>query len=264
MRSSALILLPCALDSTSDPDQAVPQPVLTALRALDHFVVEDAKSARAWLKRCAWPKPLMQASMLVWDEHVAASEAQRLACIESVIAWLEAGHSVGLLSEAGLPAVADPGQALIAAVHQAGFAIRPMVGPSSIMLALMASGLNGQHFEFKGYLPAEVSQREASLRAMERLSRQDGRSLIWIETPYRNDAMVESILRCLDADTRLCVASALGTQNETIRSASIHDWRRHSWRPGREPSVFILACAPPSAKSARVGQDLKPDHRKHL
>ena len=263
MPSSALILLPCALDDQSDPEQAVPLPVLQTLRGLSHFVVEDAKTARAWLKRCAWPRPLTEASMIVWDEHTASAVSQRRACIEQVLSWLKTGNSVGLLSEAGLPAVADPGQALIEAVHQAGFSVRPHVGPSSIMLALMASGLNGQHFEFLGYLPATGLEREAKLRMMESQSRQDGRSLLWIETPYRNEAMMESILKCLHEDTSLCVASALGTEKETIYSASVRRWRQHTWRPGREPSVFILACEPSSAKTIRVRQDLKSRLRKH-
>ena len=260
MNSSALILLPTALDAESDPAQSLPGPVLSQLQALSHFVVEDAKSARAWLKRCAWPRPLPQALMLVWDEHTAKSEQQSSTIIQQVLHWLEAGHSVGLLSEAGLPAIADPGDALIAAVHAAGFPVRPQIGPSSIMLALMASGFNGQHFEFKGYLPAANEEREAALRAIERLNEQDARSLIWIETPYRNDAMMASMARVLKHDTCVCVATALGSAKETIQTKSIAQWRQSAWLPGREPTVFILGCL---TQAARRSQDLKSHRRKH-
>jgi 16S rRNA (cytidine1402-2'-O)-methyltransferase len=245
--------------------------VLAQLHALSHFVVEDAKSARAWLKRCAWPKPLPEALMLVWDEHTAQSLHQSDAAIRQVLAWLEAGESVGLLSEAGLPAIADPGQALIAAVHAAGFPVRPQVGPSSLMLALMASGLSGQHFEFKGYLAAAVDARDAALLAMERLNAQDGRSLLWIETPYRNEAMMASIKRVLKINTLVCVACALGTEKEAIQVKTVAQWRQSAWMPGREPCVFILGSAmqtilhrapdsPVEGASDRPGQTLSKNH----
>lgn len=259
MSSSALILLPTALDPDSDPARSLPGPVLSKLHTLSHFVVEDAKSARAWLKRCAWPKPLPEALMLVWDEHTAQSEPQSKVVIRQVLAWLEAGVSVGLLSEAGLPAIADPGQALIAAVHAAGYPVRPQVGPSSLMLALMASGLNGQHFEFKGYLAAAGDARDAALIAMERLNAQDGRSLLWIETPYRNEAMMTSVTRVLKPETLLCVACALGTEKETIHVKTVAQWRQSAWTPGREPCVFILGSVMQSMHpraTARSGGDL--------
>lgn len=268
MTSSALILLPTALDAESDPEQSLPGPVLSRLRSLSHFVVEDAKSARAWLKRCAWPQPLPQALMHVWDEHTAQDAAKSNAVIGEVLAWLAAGHSVGLLSEAGLPAVADPGQGLIAAVHAAGYPVQPLVGPSSIMLALMASGLNGQHFEFKGYLPAASDAREASLRSLERSSQQDGRSIIFIETPYRNDAMMASLRAVLGDETWICVASSLGSPKESVYSKTIAQWKQIAWSPGRDPSVFILACTKVKesrlAKAAGGRHDLKAHRRKHF
>jgi len=268
MTSSALILLPTALDAESDPEQSLPGPVLAQLRSLTHFVVEDAKSARAWLKRCAWPQPLPQALMHVWNEHTAQVTAQSEAVIKQVLDWLEAGHSVGLLSEAGLPAIADPGQALIAAVHAAGYAVRPLVGPSSIMLALMASGLNGQHFEFKGYLPAASDAREVNLRSLERSSQQDGRSIIFIETPYRNDAMMASLRAVLSDETWICVASALGSPKERVYAKTMAQWKQFAWSPGRDPTVFILACnkAKESRSTNPVGgrHDLKAYRRKHF
>jgi len=263
MTCSALILLPSALDPISDPASALPAPVLSELRALNHFVVEDAKSARAWLKRCAWPKPLTEAHMLVWNEHTASHPAIAQESIAKLLEWLNQGYPVGLLSDAGLPAVADPGQALIAAVHRAGYRVRPHIGPSSIMLALMASGLNGQHFEFKGYLPADTAAREAALGAIEALSQKDGRSVIWIETPYRNDAMMTSIIRCLKADTEVCVATALGTEKQSIHTRTVADWRRRVWQPGREPSVFILGCQPALTQAAVATEHLKTHRRKH-
>nr|NDG59905.1 tetrapyrrole methylase [Betaproteobacteria bacterium] len=201
--------------------------------------------------------------MLVWNEHTASHPAIAQESIAKLLEWLNQGYPVGLLSDAGLPAVADPGQALIAAVHRAGYPVRPHIGPSSIMLALMASGLNGQHFEFKGYLPADTAAREAALGAIEALSQKDGRSVIWIETPYRNDAMMTSIIRCLKADTEVCVATALGTEKQSIHTRTVADWRRRVWQPGREPSVFILGCQPALTQAAVATEHLKTHRRKH-
>ena len=149
-------------------------------------------------------------------------------------------EKLGLLSEAGCPAIADPGAALVAAAHREGYRVVPLIGPSSIVLALMASGLEGQRFAFWGYLPRVRDAREIRLRELERRSSEDGATQIFIETPYRSDAMVSSLLRACSAATRLCIASDLSLPQESVRTQSVAAWRDQSPSIGKRPSVFML------------------------
>jgi len=159
------------------------------------------------------------------------------------IAKLQANLSVGLLSEAGCPAIADPGAKLVEAAHAAGIRVVPLVGPSSIVLALMASGLEGQRFAFCGYLPREAAERKKRIRELETRSRRERETQIFIETPYRNDAMLGTLLEVLSESTRLCVATDLTTDTETIRTRSIREWRRDQAALGKRPTVFLLLSA---------------------
>lgn len=241
----ALLLFACALDAGSDPHDCLPSKVLERLRATRHFVVENSRSARRWLSRCDWPYPLAQAQMLEWNEHHREQQEVLAEYTRQVLGWLVSGDDVGLLSEAGVPAVADPGSLLVARVHEAGLRVVPLVGPSSILLALMAAGLNGQHFEFVGYLPVATESRAATLRALELRCRREGLSVAWIETPYRNDALLETALQCLAPDTVLTVACALGTPSERICRHTLQDWKNESWRPAKHPAVFVMGRETP-------------------
>jgi len=147
---------------------------------------------------------------------------------------------MGLLSEAGCPAIADPGASLVEAAHQAGFRVVPLVGPSSITLALMASGLEGQRFAFCGYLPRDKAEREARIRELEKRSRKERETQIFIETPYRNDALMDSLLSVCRPSTSLCVAADLTLQSESIQTRTITQWRRAGAAIGRRPAVFLL------------------------
>jgi len=236
----ALLLYPCALDPASDPDDCLPAGVMRRLHGTRHFVVENCRSARRWLARCKWPHPLAQAQMIDWNEHHDEQADVLAAYTAQVLAWLRSGNDVGLLSEAGVPAVADPGSHLVAQVHEAGLQVVPLVGPSSLLMALMASGLNGQRFEFAGYLPAKTEGRQAALRSLETRCRRDGISAVWIETPYRNDAMLATALDCLQHDTLLSVACALGSPMQRIRRLTVQGWKAEHWRPGKSPAVFVM------------------------
>ena len=205
------------------------------MRNLGDFVVENPKSARAFLSRLGLGRPLRELSLSTLDEHTAPAD------VPALLQPLRDGRPLGLLSEAGCPAIADPGALLVEAAHREGFRVRPLIGPSSIVLALMASGLQGQRFAFCGYLPREPEQRQARIRALERRSRQEDETEIFIETPYRNDALLESLLSTCKPSTRLCVAADLTLASEAVASRSVAEWRlRGNGAIGRRPAVFLL------------------------
>jgi 16S rRNA (cytidine1402-2'-O)-methyltransferase len=212
----------------------VPTAVLERIRSLDTFVVENAKSARAYLAACGHPLPLREVNLLELNEHTAA------AAIPALLQPVIEGRDVGLLSEAGLPAVADPGSQLVAHAHRQGITVVPQVGPSSILLALMASGLEGQRFRFLGYLPAESAARKARLAEIERRSTQESETQIFIETPYRNDALLADLLAACRATTRLAVAADLTSAKEWIRMDTVGDWRANPRVIGKRPAIFLL------------------------
>jgi len=160
--------------------------------------------------------------------------------VASLLEPLQAGRSLGLLSEAGCPAIADPGAALVEAAHLAGFRVVPLIGPCSITLALMASGLEGQRFAFCGYLPREKSDRDQRIRALEKRSRSERETEIFIETPYRNEALFAALMECCNESTRLCVAADLTLPGESVVTKTVGGWRREKRRIGRRPAVFLL------------------------
>jgi len=216
------------------PQDALPASALKTIAGIEHFVAEDAKSARAFLSGVGMQRPLREISISVLDEHSAAKE------IPSLLQPLREGHPLGLVSEAGCPAIADPGAALVEAAHREGFRVEPLVGPSSLVLALMASGLEGQRFAFCGYLPREQQEREARIRELERRSRAEKETQLFIETPYRNDALLGSLLSACSSTTSLCIAADLTLPGESIATRSIADWRKAGGVVGRRPAVFLL------------------------
>lgn len=224
-----LYAIPTPLGST--PGAALPAPALEIVKSLRDFAVENAKTARAFLG--ALGLPVRELSIHVMHDNVAA-----------LLQPLREGRSMGLLSEAGCPAIADPGAALVEAAHRAGFRVVPLVGPSSITLALMASGLEGQRFAFCGYLPREAPDRARRIRELEQRSRKEKETQIFIETPYRSDALLNALLEACGAATKLCVAADLTMASETITTRSIADWRRLKPVLGRRPAVFLLLANP--------------------
>jgi len=223
----ALYLVPTGLGGP--PAQVLPVPTIETVRTLRDFAVENAKSARAFLAALGMPCPMRELRMVPIEQDVQA-----------LLQPLRAGRALGVISEAGCPAVADPGQTLVAAAHAAGFRVVPLVGPSSILLALMASGLEGQRFAFRGYLPRDAQGRARQIRALEKTSRETKETQIFIETPYRNDALLGALLDSCAPNTRLCIAVDLTLAGEEIATRSISSWRRSPPAIGRRPAVFLL------------------------
>jgi len=239
----ALYLLPSGLADETPPEAVLPAPAIATIRGLRDFVVENAKSARRFLAACGHPGPMAGIAMGVLDEHTRAAD------VSALLAPLRAGRSLGLLSEAGAPAVADPGALLVAAAHAEGFRVVPVVGPSSILLALMASGLDGQRFRFAGYLPVTSAERQAAIRDLEARSAKARETQVFIETPYRNDALLADLLATLQPGTRLAVAVDLTGPTESIRMASVAEWRKRAARPGRRPAMFLVLALPAKGRS---------------
>ena len=224
-------------------DEVLPASVRQTTAQLDYFIAENAKTARAFLKLVSTThplgKPLQEIEIRELNINTAASE------LPALLAPLLAGRNAGLVSDAGVPAVADPGADLVRLAHQKNIPVKPLVGPSSILLALMASGLNGQSFAFQGYLPTDSGQRANRLRQLEQRSRQEKQTQIFIETPYRNEAMLEAIANHCTSSTLLTVATDLTLETETVRTQSVQIWKNEI-TAGRfpdfkkKPTVFLL------------------------
>ena len=212
-----------------EPHDALPASALATVRSIRDFAVENAKSARAFLG--ALGMPVRELSIVAIDDKT------------DLLAPLRAGRPLGLLSEAGCPAIADPGAQLVEAAHREGFRVVPLIGPSSITLALMASGLEGQRFAFCGYLPREGAPRSKRIREIETRSRRERETEIFIETPYRNEALFSALLEVCAPATRLCVAADLTLSTESVRTRTVAEWRRSKGAIGKRPAVFLLLAS---------------------
>ncbi len=246
-----LLLVPNALDLGAEPvdiRQVLPLGVLQHAAALGHWLAEDARSTRAFLKRVHAVVPLgLPLQNIDIRELPRPAKGAPPGAGPAGTAWREllapalAGHDLGLISEAGLPAVADPGAAAVAAAHALGLAVLPLPGASALMLALAASGLNGQSFAFVGYLPQEAGPRSARLRELQALSRRSGQTQLLIETPYRNAALLKALVETLADDTRLSVSCGLSLPSGWTRTDRIAGWRqRPAQMPDRVPAVFAF------------------------
>lgn len=232
--AGTLYLIPVPLGPTA-PTESLTASVLATVRPLTHFVVEQAKTARAFLKAAGTDAPLQELVLTELNEHTKANE------LDLLLAPLRAGYDIGLLSEAGCPAVADPGANLVALAQKENFRVVPLIGPSSLLLALMASGLNGQRFAFQGYLPAKEADRGKALKDLESESRKRQLTQIFIETPYRNRQMFDSILQTCHPETRLAVATDLTLPGESVLTRTIQQWKKQTPPEiDRRPSVFLL------------------------
>jgi len=232
--AGTLYLIPVPLGPTA-PQESLPANVLTTIRPLTHFVVEQSKTARAFLKAAGTEKPLQELQLEELNEHTRSEELDRL------LAPLRTGHDVGLLSEAGCPAVADPGANLVALAQKENIRVVPLIGPSSLLLALMASGLNGQRFAFQGYLPAKEAERSKALLELESESRKRQQTQLFIETPYRNRTMFDAILQACQPATRLTVATDLTLPGESVLTRTIQQWKKETPPEiERRPTVFLL------------------------
>ena len=222
-----LYAIPTPLGGTAA--DALPASALKTVRTLHHFVVENAKSARAFLKDAGSDPKEMQ-----------IEELNEKSDLLHLLKPLNEGYSIGLLSEAGCPAIADPGAALVEAAQREGIRVVPLIGPSSIVLALMASGLEGQRFAFCGYLPRDAEERKRRIRELEARSRRERETQIFIETPYRNDVLLGALLETCAPGTQLCLARDLTLASEDVRTKSVADWRNVNHSIGKRPTVFLL------------------------
>jgi 16S rRNA (cytidine1402-2'-O)-methyltransferase len=242
--SGALYIIPVPLGDIG-ASSTLPDSALATIRTLDRFIAEDAKSARAFLKSVGMGRPLTDIEICNLNKHSEVVEWSDL------LAPILGGERIGLLSEAGYPAVADPGAELIAAAHASGVRVVPLVGPSSLLLALAASGLNGQRFSFQGYLPIPELERTQAISELELRSRREQSTQIFIETPYRNQHLLESLVRTCAADTLLCIATELTLPDETVRTLPIARWKNALPNINRRPTVFLLQAQVSSAAIPR-------------
>lgn len=229
-----LYLIPCTLGDTP-AEQVLPQHVIAVARKLRHFVVEQPKTARQFLSALKPEQPIQSLHFESLNEHTAANELAEL------LAPLLAGHDVGIISEAGCPGIADPGADLVNLAHKNGIRVVPLVGPSSILLALMASGLNGQCFAFHGYLPIAEPERNKAITTLETESAKRKQTQMFIETPYRNDRMFSAMLAQCRPQTQLCIATDITLPSEQIHTRTIAQWKSQpAPQLNKRPSLFLL------------------------
>ena len=228
-----LYLIPSPLGD-NDPAEVIPAPVLDSLKGFRTFVVEEVRTARRYLSKAGLKGQIGELQFYELNEHTDP------ATVEGYLKLFDGGNDVALISEAGLPAVADPGAQLVALAHGHGIEVVPAVGPSSLMLALMASGLNGQSFAFCGYIPAKTDERRNRLKTLEKVSAQLRQTQILIETPYRNDSLFADILSVCGAGTKVCVAANITMPDAYIRTKKVSEWKKEGLVIGKRPCVFLI------------------------
>lgn len=231
--SGILHLIPSPLGE-NDPSEVIPRPVLEKLGSVRYFVVEELRTVRRYLSRAGLKGKIEELVLYELNEHTAPQQ------VEEYVKILQQGNDVALISEAGLPAVADPGALLVKLAHVNGIEVRPYVGPSSLMMALMASGLNGQCFAFTGYLPVKPEERKAKIKALEKLSAQLSQTQIVIETPYRNNALFNDLLAVCSGETQICIAADITLPTQLIKTKTVAGWRKNPVDIGKRPCVFLL------------------------
>jgi 16S rRNA (cytidine1402-2'-O)-methyltransferase len=232
-KKGILYLLPTTLGET-EPLEVLPLTIKQAVEGIDHYVVENEKSARRFIKKITPRKSQAQLRIKLLNKYTEEHEIPEYLqpCLQ--------GFSIGVLSEAGCPGIADPGALLVRMAHEKGIRVVPLVGPSSIILALMASGLNGQNFAFNGYLPIESAARRKAIRELEKRSRESGQTQLFMETPYRNNKLLAELVRALRPDTRLCVAADLTLKTEYIQTLAISEWSGITVDLHKRPAIFAI------------------------
>ena len=228
-----LYLIPSTLGN-EDTELFLPKGTIEIIHLLKYFIVENEKTARAFLKTCKIVFPQSELVILELDKHDPKQD------IQTFLKHSKDGHSIGLLSEAGCPAVADPGSLIVAAAHRLNLTVKPLVGPSSLLLALMASGLEGQRFCFHGYLPIDRDPKSKAILKLEREAQVNKQTQIFIETPYRNNTLLKDLLSICNNDTRLCIAVDLNTPSEWIKTMRIQEWKKQIPELHKKQVVFLL------------------------
>lgn len=233
-KKGSLFLIPSTLGDTM-PEKVLPAYNLQLLHRFDVFIVEEIKTARRFLRKCGYKKDFDAVTFHILNEHTPDNE------VFEFLNQAKNGLDTGLLSEAGCPAVADPGSKAVRLAHEMGIKVVPLSGPNSIIMALMASGFNGQNFTFHGYLPVKAPERIQKIKEIERDLLRTGQTHIFIETPYRNNHMIESILSTCHNDTQFCIACNISLEDEWVKTAPISQWKKQISVLGKKPSVFLLS-----------------------
>jgi 16S rRNA (cytidine1402-2'-O)-methyltransferase len=233
MEKGKLYLIPTRLGDNA-PLEVLPISVKKIIELVNHYIVENEKTARNFIKKISPGKSQPSLKIHVLNKFTQATE------LGSFLNPCEEGKPVGLISEAGCPAIADPGADIVRIAHQKGIQVVPLVGPSSILLAMMASGMNGQKFTFNGYLPIDNSERKKALKTLERESFNTNTSQIFIETPYRNNKILEEIIKTLQPETNVCVACDITLPTEYIRTQTVKDWKKTKLDLHKRPTIFII------------------------
>ncbi|UJH67621.1 SAM-dependent methyltransferase [Allomuricauda sp. SCSIO 65647] len=228
-----LYLIPTPLGD-GGPLEVLPISVKWAIENIEHYIVENERSARRFIKKIS-PKKSQPDLNFDWLNKFTNPEE-----IPTFLEPCLQGHDMGLLSEAGCPAIADPGAQIVRLAHEKNIKVIPLVGPSSVLMAMMSSGLNGQNFAFNGYLAIENSERKKQIKQLEKKSADTGQSQVFIETPYRNDKMLVELVKTLKSDTLLCVATDISLSTEYIKTQTAHDWGRTQIELNKRPSIFII------------------------
>ncbi|MBT8274463.1 MAG: SAM-dependent methyltransferase [Bacteroidia bacterium] len=228
-----LYLIPTRLGD-NPPLEVLPLSIKKVIERLNIYIVENEKTARRFIKRISPNKSQASLSFYLLNKYTDPAD------LTSFLNDCDQGKSVGIISEAGCPGIADPGADVVKLAHEKNIQVVPLVGPSSIVLALMSSGMNGQNFAFNGYLPIDKSERKAELKRLERLSFEKNQSQIFIETPYRNNQILEDICKSLHPDTRICVATDITLPTEFIKTKRVSDWKKNTVDLHKRPTIFIV------------------------
>ncbi len=233
---ATLYLLPCPIADDTAPWDVLPEANRKVMSSLDYFIVENTRTARRFLSRANLGLKIEELEFRELNEHTTQGRE-----VEELIHPLLEGRSAGVISEAGVPGVADPGALVVEACHRHGIRVVPLVGPSSIIMAVMASGLNGQSFAFNGYLPVKPAERAQALRRLERRAHTEHQSQLFIEAPYRNAKLLEQMLQTLAPETRLTIAADITASSEFIRTLTVGAWRREKLPEiNKRPAIFII------------------------
>ena len=228
-----LYIIPTTLGEMN-PEDVMPQTIKRSIDFIDDYIVENDKTARKFIKSIAPEKKQAELRLSLLNKHTEVANYQNM------IQPLLEGKNVGLMSEAGCPGVADPGAVIVKLAHEKGIQVVPLVGPSSILLAIMASGMNGQSFTFNGYLPIDAIEKKSTLKQLERISFEKNQSQLFIETPYRNNKIFEDMLATLQPNTHICVACDITLPTEFIKTLTVNDWKKNKVDLHKRPCIFII------------------------
>lgn len=231
--SAKLFLIPSPIGENA-PIEMLPISIKTTITNTDFFIVENEKKARRFIKKICPDKIQSELKLFPLNKHTSPKE------MVNYLDPCKFGKNIGLISDAGCPAIADPGAIIVEKAHQLGIKVKPLVGPSAILMAMMSSGMNGQNFAFNGYIPINKSDRKKILKDLERISQKNNQSQIFIEAPYRNEKLLMDLIDSLSAETMLCIAYNITELNEFIKTYTISDWKKKTLNFHKKPAIFIF------------------------